>query len=203
MARVSYIKKSRVERRCHAGHVIPVGSAYTFAAPGYHGREIYACSAHPFRPSNLTTGIRAEGLAAVESFEDAVDAIDESAEDALENLTSAWEDLGSALEDYVATRQEGLDAWEYGNEQLQEFLDTAENALSEVQDHEIEEWSGDEEALKWDEPEPEGEEGPEFDEVYDAWSAAQIDHDSAVADFEAHVEGQFSEARDIASGLEV
>src|SRR5690606_20819098 len=141
--RVSRIKKSRVERRCHRGHVIPVGSAYSYAAPGYHGRKIYACAEHPFRPSKLTTGIRAEALAAQEAFEDAVSGIDPTSPNALDELESAFDELKSGIEDYVSQRQEALDAWEYGNSQLEELLDIAQAAYDELDSHQIEEWYDD------------------------------------------------------------
>jgi len=202
MARVSHIKKSRVERLCHRGHVIPVGSAYSYAAPGYHGREIYACTEHPFRPSNLTTGARAEALAAIEAFEDAANAIEPSSPSALEELEAALEDLKSELENYRDMRQEALDAWEYGNSQLEELLDVAESALSEVENHSVDEWDGDEDIRDAEEP-VEPTDGFTNDTNYMAWQRAHEEWEQVREDWAAHVQGQIDAAFDVVQGLEV
>lgn len=228
MARVQRIKKSRVERRCHAGHAIPVGSAYSFAAPGYHGREIYACSAHPFRPSNLTTGLRAEALAAIESFEDAANEIDHDDHEALEQLETAFEEFKGEIESFRDQRQESLDAWEYGNSQLEELLDAAESAVSDLDGHQIEEWDGEESERDWDpdanlepelvgEPDSEtyqyGEDDPAYAEAmsvyekkaatYVEWEEAQLAHDEAVESWRSHVAEQIETALELAGGWDI
>ena len=224
MARISRIKKSRVERRCHAGHVIPVGSAYSFAAPGYHGREIYACGAHPFRPSNLTTGLRAEAEAAREAFTDTLEGIDHEDTGALEQLESALEEFKSEIGSYRDQRQEALDAWENGNSQLEELLETAEAAADELEGHEVDEWDGDESERDWtaeDDAEPEVPTAPYADEfeieedfelaeeeyqqkrtARDEWEEREDAHEEAKESWRAHVEDQVNTALELAEGLE-
>lgn len=135
MARVHRVGKSRKEYTCsHGEHTIPVGSPYLWAKPGFRRRTpIIRCVAHPFRASDLTTGVRAEALVAIEAFEDAVDGID-----TFDALESAWTDLQSELENFVQTRQDALDAWENGNSQLEDLLYQAEAARDEVDAHQIE-----------------------------------------------------------------
>lgn len=139
MARVHFVKRSRKVQICSkTGHEIPVGSPYRHASPGFRGRRIVRCMDHPFRPSDLTTGVRAEALVAIEAFESAL----EFAE-SFEELESAWEELGSELEQFTQTREDALDAWPNGNSQLEELRDQAQEAQDAVQSHYIESKSED------------------------------------------------------------
>lgn len=134
MARVHRVDNSRKEHTCgRGGHTIPKGEGYYHASPGFRGRKLIRCFGHPFRQSELTTSLRSEPLAALEAFEDAMDAIDTSDETALEELDAAVEEFKSEVESYRDQRQEALDQWENGNDQLQELLDTAEEAASEAE----------------------------------------------------------------------
>ena len=130
MARVHTTKANgQAQRKCgRCGHEVQKGETYYWAKPGFRTRRpVVRCSRHPFRESELTTGVRSEALAAKEAWEDALDGID-----TFEALDSAHQDLSSALEDYVSTRQEALDAWPNGNSQLEEFVYQAEAARDEV-----------------------------------------------------------------------
>lgn len=178
MARVHRIGNSRTVRPCIAGHDIPVGSAYTWAAPGFRARKRYACAAHPFRPSQLTTGLVSEALAAAEAFEDAIDAIDHDDPDALTDLSAAVAEFTGELEGYVAQREEALAAWENGNSQLEELYETAQAAYDEVEAWEPEDWDGDEDARD---------------------NAEHDDHDDAAGSWADHVSDQIEAARDLAS----
>lgn len=151
MARVHRVPKSRKEHTCTWGnHVIPKGDPYLHASPGFRRRHpIVRCLAHPFRPSELTTSAASAPMAAAEGFEDALDAINPQDNGALDELQTALEELTSAVEEYRDERQSALDAWENGNEQLQQYVDTAEAAVSEVEGIVIDE--GDREALTDDE----------------------------------------------------
>lgn len=134
MARVHRVPKSRKEHTCtKGGHIIPKGDPYLHASPGFRRRHpIVRCLAHPFRPSELTTSLASEPMAAVEAFEDALDAIDVDDHEALDQIEAAVEELRSAVEEYRDVRQEALDQWENGNDQLQQYVDTAEEAVSGV-----------------------------------------------------------------------
>lgn len=131
MARAKWTKSSRKPHVCgRGGHEIPVGDGYYSAAPGYRGRTIYRCHAHPFRPSELTTSLRAEPLAALEAFEDAVPELEPGDYD---GLVSAADEFAGAVREYAEQRQEALDAWENGNSQLEDLVYTAEQAADEAE----------------------------------------------------------------------
>lgn len=178
MARVHTITNSRTVRRCHQGHDIPVGSRYTWAAPGFRASKKYACGEHPFRPSQLTTGLVSEALAAAERFEEAIDHIDHDSPDALGDLKAAVEDFASELEGYVSQREDALDAWENGNSQLEELYETAQAAYDEVEGWEPEDWDGDGDARDNEDHE---------------------DHEEAVGSWADHVSDQVESARDLAA----
>lgn len=134
MARVHRVPKSRKAHQCRKGHEIPAGEPYMHASPGYRRRHpLIACMAHPFRPSELTTSLAAEPMAAVEAFEDAIDALDPDDDDALDHLEAAVEELRSEVEQYRDTRQDALDQWEHGNAQLEEYVERADEAVSSVE----------------------------------------------------------------------
>lgn len=172
MARVFRVATSRVAHHCHKGHEIPVGQGYAWAAPGYHARKKFACKDHPFRQSDLTSGLRSDALYAAEAFEDALDQIDTASSEALDELTTAKEEFQSAIEQYVSQREVALDAWENGNEQLQELLDTAESALDEIQSWEPEDWDGEEELRDADDHDEDEELQGRIEEARDSW----VDH---------------------------
>lgn len=130
MARVHTTKANgQAQRKCgRCGHEVQKGETYYWAKPGFRTRTpVVRCSSHPFRESELTTGVRSEALAAREEFEDAIDEV--YSFDALDSVRT---DLELALDDYVSIRQEALDAWPNGNSQLEEFVYQAEAARDEV-----------------------------------------------------------------------
>lgn len=177
MARVHKQENSRKVHTCRKGHEIPAGETYWWAKPGFRRRTpLIACAAHPFRQSELTTSAASEPMAAVEAFEDEAAA----GFSTIEDLTTAWDSLREAVESYRDQRQEALDAWEYGNSQLEEYLETAEAALQEVEGFTPEEWSGDEE--------------PE-DTDSDAWAEWEDEHSQ-------HVQDQTDEALSVVGSLE-
>lgn len=186
MARAHRVDNSRKEHTCSAGgHPIPAGESYYWAAPGYRAAKRYRCLRHPFRPSELTTSLASEALAAQEALEDALDAIDPSSTDALDDITAAVENLAADLRQYADTRQEALDAWENGNSQLEDLLNIAEDAANEAETFEVEEWSGDADDRD------RGLDGDGHDEAMDA-----------AEEWRAHVQDQIDRARDLAA-LEV
>lgn len=187
MARAHFIKTSRTEHICgHGRHVIPAGESYYWAAPGFRGAKQFRCSAHPFRESELTTSQRSEALAALEAFDDALDVLEDKDYD---GLSAAAEELVSALDEYSSNRQAALDAWENGNEQLQEFADQAETAVSEANDIM-------DAIAPFDDEEPTREEWDDEDD----YETAIREHQEAA---DSHWEEQVSAARDAAQSIEV
>lgn len=181
MARAHRVEKSRKVRRCHAGHDIEIGQPYYWANPGFRSRaKKYACTAHPFKPSQLTNGLVSEALSAAENFEATLEGIDAAESDALDQVTSAVEDFAGEIEGYVDQRRESFEAWENGNSQLEELYETANAALEEIQNWTADDWAGDEEARD--------------DEDHE-------DHEEALADWTEHVEAVIESARELA-GLE-
>lgn len=121
MTRVYRTKKSRVVRRCAVGgEEIPVGSAVSYATPGFRGRTIYACAAHPLRRSDLTAnGPLSAYYAAVEGLQSALD--DWGGEDA--------DELRDALTEAGSGAQEALDEWEAALENMGEGLSQGDTGL--------------------------------------------------------------------------
>lgn len=177
MARVKRVDNSRKEHICgHGNHPIPKGDSYLTASPGFRARPKYRCLNHPFRPSELTTSLASEPLAALEAWSDAVGA----GFDTHDDLETAWQELGDALQEYLDAREEALEQWEHGNSQLEELRDTAQEAVDEWESHTIE---------TYDEDEPE-------DEDTEAW--AEWDEERT-----NHLSEQVEEADGVASGITV
>lgn len=170
MARVYTKKTSRVEHVCgRTGHVIPKGEGYYAAAPGFRGREIFRCFQHPFRPSELVTGLRSQPLSALEALEDAIPGLEEGDYD---GLTSALEEFASEVRSYAEERQSALDAWENGNSQLEELYETAENAANEAEEIQND-------VAEFEDEEPQAsdyEDEDEFEAEHTEWEEAKADH---------------------------
>jgi len=185
MARAKWTNSSRKEHYCGRGHEIPKGEGYYSAAPGYRGRTVYRCKNHPFRPSELTTSLRSEPLAALEALEDAMPRLDVGDYD---SLREEVESFAQAVRDYADQRQEALDQWENGNSMLEDLQYTAEAAADEAEDIalNIEEFEG-------EEPQRESfADVLEYDEAVEEWEEERQTHwDDATA-----------EVLDAAQGLE-
>lgn len=170
MARVYTKATSRKEHICgRTGHVIPKGEGYYSAAPGYRGREIFRCFAHPFRQSELVTGLRSQPLAALEALEDTIPGIEEGNYD---DLINALDEFASEVRSYAEERQTALDAWENGNSQLEELYETAESAADEAEGIQNDVAEFDDEEPTRDEYEDED----EFELAHDEWEQAKADH---------------------------
>jgi hypothetical protein len=170
MARVYTKKTSRVEHICgRTGHVIPKGEGYYAAAPGFRGREIFRCLKHPFRPSELVTGLRSQPLAALEALEDAIPSLEEGDYD---GLTGLLEEFASEVRSYAEEREQALDAWENGNSQLEDLNDIAQSAADEAEAIEND-------VAEFDEEEPTADEyddADEFEAAHEEWERAKGDH---------------------------
>jgi hypothetical protein len=170
MARVYTKTTSRVEHVCgRTGHIIPKGEGYYAAAPGFRGREIFRCFKHPFRPSELVSGLRSQPLAALEALEDSIPSLEEGDYD---GLTDLLEEFASEVRSYAEERQTALDAWENGNSQLEELYDTAENAANEAEEIQND-------VAEFDDEEPQADEyedADEFEQAHEEWEQAKADH---------------------------
>jgi len=187
VARVKQVNNSRKEHVCSkTGHVIPKGDSYLMAAPGFRAKPKYRCLAHPFRPSELTTSARSAPLAAIEAFEDQASSIETH-----EDLEGVWQDLVDALQEYVDEREQALEAWENGNSQLEDFLEVAQTALEEAEQHQIE---------TFDEDEPQREDFKDTAKGQDKYDTAWSNWDEARLE---HLSEQINEATEVAGSLEV
>lgn len=199
MARIHTVQKSNKAHVCgHGGHEIPKGQAYTWAKPGYRTRTpLIRCTAHPFRPSELTTSMASAPMAAQEAFEDALESIDLNSDDCLDEMRSALEEFQSEVRSYADERRAAFEAWENGNATLEELAETAEAAASEVENAEVEDW---------DEEEPgDAPERPAF-ESEEEWEDAVAEHEQEVDDYAerkaAHRKEQRDALSEMSAGLE-
>ena len=131
MARVHKVTRSNKEHTCgHVPtHVIPKGDPYLWAKPGFRTRTPkIRCVDHPFRSSELATGLNAEPMAAQEEFDDTLGTLERGDYDGLEAAVDAFREV---LEAYRDARQEISDAWENGNSQ---YVEEAEAALGYLED---------------------------------------------------------------------
>lgn len=201
MARIHRVNKSAKPHVCgRGGHEIPAGAPYSWAKPGFRTRTpLIRCAAHPFRPSELTTSLASGPMAAQEDFDDALSALDETDAGALDELTSALEEFQTAVREYAEQRREALDAWEYGNSQLEELADIAEEAADELEGHQVEEWSGDAEARDVD---PGDEPDDTESDAYAEWEEATAAHEEAMREWAEHVAEQIEAASDLSAGLQ-
>lgn len=201
MARQHLVKKSRKSHICgtpKGRHEIPVGEDYYWAAPGFRGRKQFRCTRHRFRPSELTTSAASIPLAAVEAFEDQVNL----GFDSVEDLQSAWEEVQSAAEEYHSDRESALDAWENGNSTLEELRDRAEEAMNEIQGHDIEDFDEDEPEQSDFMRFAEDEDGNETDSEVEDTDAYEAAHAEWEENLQEHITEQANEALGIAQGVE-
>ena len=194
MARVKRVDRSRKPHVCgRGGHEIPAGDPYLTASPGFRATPKYRCVKHPFRPSELTTSLASEPMAAVESFEEAAAV----GFDTHDDLEAAWTELGEAVEEYQQTREQALEAWENGNSQLEEFVETANTALDEVQGHDIESFDDTEPEEPGPEPDPEQE-----PDEYEVWEGIRDEWQEWEERRREHLDAQTDEALSVAGSLE-
>lgn len=206
MARVHKVQKSAKEHTCGKGHVIPKGEPYQWAKPGFRTRRpLIRCMRHPFRDSDLATGLNQEPLAAREELEDTLDGLEKGDYD---SLREAVESFQSALDDYVAAREEGLEAWENGNSALEELRDNAQAARDDFEP-DVDEFS-DEEPEEFSEPEPQEEDfetEEDYEEAHGRWTDAQAEQEQEWSDWDQsrdqHWEDAVEGVREAAMGLDL
>jgi len=194
MARVHHVKRSNKEHVCgRGGHTIPKGEPYSWAKPGFRTRvPLIRCTAHPFRPSELTTSAASAPMAALEALEDEVNGMDPSDAGTLDELESAVEAFASAVREYADEREQALEAWENGNSQLEELNDIAQAAADEAEGIEVE---------SWDESEPDQSEYEDEDGNPD-----EAEYENALDEYQErlteHVQGQLDQVLDAAQSIE-
>jgi hypothetical protein len=205
MARVTRVNKSNIEHVCEVGrHTIPKGDAYLWAKPGFRGRKRFRCPEHPFKESDLATGMNAEPLAAREEFISTAEGLEPFDYD---GLREAVETFQGALDDYVSVREEALDAWENGNSTLEELRDAAQEARDSFEP-DVDEFT-DDEPEDVDEPddEPDEDEDPEAHEEWtrlnDAYQEYVTERDAWEDERDEHWENAVSEAIDAAQSVEL
>jgi len=144
MARVYYVKKARKPQgKCSkCGDEIKAGDPYRWFAPGYHSYKRKRCmkpSCTP-RQSDLTTSTMAEVYSAQEAFEDA----QSKGFADTDELRAEFETYAEAIRSYADERREGVEAWEYGNDMLEEAASAAEEYADELESFDIEDFDEDE-----------------------------------------------------------
>lgn len=174
MARVHTVKRSNKSHVCAVGgHEIPKGDPYLWAKPGFRTRTpLVRCMNHPFRPSDLATGLNAEPMRAQEDFDATIASLEEHD---YEGLNAAVSEFRDALEAYRDVRQEALDAWENGNSQFEEWAEEAEGFVSTFESLD--------EASEYEEEEPTEPSRDDFD-TEDAYDEAVTEYETAHADWE-------------------
>jgi len=202
MARVHRVQRSNKEHTCgHSPtHVIPKGDPYLWAKPGFRTRTPKVrCVEHPFRPSELATGLNAEPMAAQEDFDATLGTLERHDYD---GLAAAVDEFRDALESYRDARQEALDAWENGNSQFEEWLEEAEEALSALEDLEVEEWDEEEPSSETADPEPDAadfETEEDYNEAVERWQESQDEAESEWDDWDARRDQHWDDQIDAAS----
>lgn len=132
IARVYTTQKSRKDQKpCgKCGVELPKGTGYKYFYVGFRSNFKQVRCLKPEcspRQSELESSKVASFYAAQETFEDNIDSLDtkDDIEAAVQEVAEA---CGSLRDEY----QEGLDAWEHGNEQMQEKVDHWDSMESEL-----------------------------------------------------------------------
>lgn len=206
MARVTRVSRSNVEHTCEVGrHLIPKGDGYQWAKPGFRGRKRFRCLQHGFKPSDLATGLNATPMASQEEALEALATLDHADYDGLEAIVDTFR---QALEDYVAEREQGLEAWENGNSTLEDLRDQAQETLDSF-DVEVEAFEEEEpEEFDGTEPDPadfetEEDYGAAFDQYINEKESAEAEHDQWEWDSADHWGQQVSAVEDAIGSAEL
>lgn len=154
VARVNTVNKAAKDQgtcgRC--GKPLPKGEPYLWYTVGfrsdYKHKRCLDPACYP-RESERDTSKYATVLAAIESFNDNIDSLTE-----IDEVEQAVQDVAEAIAEVRDEYQEALDAWENGNEQLQEKVDHYEEQESELA---YWEYDGEQEAYPCDEHDEGGE----------------------------------------------
>jgi hypothetical protein len=143
IAKVHTIEKSRKDQgECgKCGKPLPAGTGYRYWMPYFRSntkrvRCLDAACTPPY--SELESGKAATIYAAQEAFEENVKGLDTK-----DDIEAAVQEVADAVSEVAEEYRSALDAWEYGNEQLEEKADHYESQHSEIESWEFdgaEEW---------------------------------------------------------------
>ena len=169
MARATTVPKSRKDQgkcsRCEAP--LPAGTGYVYWKPFFRSNyKIVRClkGACAPRPSELDNSKTSAILAAQEAYED--NKPYESADD----LQEAVEAVAEAVRDVAQEYGDAADAWEHGNERLEELRDHYEEQASNLEGFSAsdtwEEYEADDEEER---PEPADDADEEAQDEYAEW----------------------------------
>lgn len=206
MARVTRVQKSAAEHTCGRGHVIPKGQPYMWAKPGFRASKKYRCMEHPFKPSDLATGLNATPMAAQEDALEALSALEHGDYEGLEAIV---DEFRQALEDYVQEREQGLEVWENGNSMLEDLRDQAQDTLDsfDVTVEPFDEEEPDEAASREEPAEEDFESQEDFDAAHEEWTTedeeATAEHERWEQDGSDHWEQQVSDVEDAIGSAEL
>lgn len=137
IAKVHAVGKARkAQGKCRkCGTEINPGDGYRYWMPFFRSNTKYVvCMSQDCTPpySELESGKAATIYAAQESFEASIDSLGEKDE-----IESAVAEVAEAVEEVREEYQTAADAWEHGNEQLQEKADHYEAQHDEIRDWEF------------------------------------------------------------------
>lgn len=133
MARI-YTQKTRKERKCSkCGDVIPKGSEYRCASPGFRSRQVDRCMKPEcqFRQSELMTSNMASAYAGIEAAQDQIPTCE-----SYDDVKTALEDAINGIEESKDMYQEATDNWAGGqrtNEEWDQIIDELEGVIGEIE----------------------------------------------------------------------
>ncbi len=133
VARVKTVQKSAKDQgKCgNCGIELPKGSGYIWWTVGFRSNYKYKRCLKPGcfpRPSTRETSKFATILSAQENFQDTIEE-----QDTKDSIESAVQEVGSSVREVADEYQEALDAWENGNEQIQEKVDHYSGQADEIE----------------------------------------------------------------------
>lgn len=146
LAKVNRVAKARkAQGKCETCQTpIEPGMPYIWFTKGYMNTYKHVrCIQHYPSISERESSMKAVVYAAQENFEANVQNLDYVLDD-LDIIRNAYEEYVEDVRSYAEDRRAALDEWEYGNSQLEELAEAAEEALAEVEDWEPEDFYGDE-----------------------------------------------------------
>lgn len=146
LAKVNHVAKARKDQgKCEScDTVVTRGMPYYWFTKGYMSSYKHVrCVNHYPTLSERESSMKAQVYAAQENFEANVSNLAFVLDD-LDIIRNAYEEYVEDVRSYAEDRRAALDEWEYGNSQLEELAEAAEEALAEVEDWEPEDFYGDE-----------------------------------------------------------
>lgn len=160
MTRVHLVNRSRKASVCSkCGGILPVGSAYRHASPGFRGRKIVRCMKPEcsFRQSDLTTSKMSSAYAAIESAEDILSNGMGSLDDIRSTLQQAADEIRDVAQEYRDANHawgetNGAENYEWVEkaDELEGFADELEN-WEPSEEHDESAWSGEDDTTPgWD-----------------------------------------------------